>query len=52
MPKIGRSVSNSSCGALGEMLDVTDSGPPERITPLGLMVRIASAAFWNGTTSE
>ncbi len=31
---------------------VTNSGPPERITPLGFISRKASSAFWNGTTSE
>ena len=34
---------NSAAGTRGVLLPVTDSGPPERITPLGRNALIAAA---------
>lgn len=42
MPSTGTPNSNTTCGARGVSVKVTDSGPPDRIMPSGLKARIAS----------
>ena len=39
-------------GILGVLDSVTDSGPPERITPLGLRDLIFSTAISHGSITE
>ena len=52
MPSTGTPDAKMICGARGLPASWTDSGPPERITPLGRRARNAASAFVNGTISQ
>jgi hypothetical protein len=49
---MGTPESNTACGARGEPSRVTESGPPEKITPFGFIRAKPSSASWNGTISQ
>ena len=52
MARIGTPESNTACGARGEPSDVTEAGPPEKITALGLSRAKAASADWKGWISQ
>ena len=52
MPNIGTFKSKIFCGTLGVKLFVTELGPPERMTPLGLILLIFSSSISQGRISE
>src|SRR6516162_8488047 len=52
MPSTGTPSSNTAAGARGELVAVTDSGPPERITPRGPKARTCAALMSQGWISQ
>src|SRR5215813_4613411 len=52
MPNTGTPRVNTEGGALGGSASVTDSGPPERTTPLGLNARTSSSEMSQGRISQ
>src|SRR5580658_6545742 len=52
MPSTGTPNSNTAAGARGGSESVTDSGPPERITPRGAKARTAASVMSQGWISQ
>src|SRR5215472_7814902 len=52
MPSTGTPSSNTAPGARGGSLPVTDSGPPERITPRGAKARTCASLMSQGWISQ
>src|SRR5882757_419852 len=52
MPSTGTPSVKTTGGALGGCVSVTDSGPPERITPRGLSARTSSSVMSQGWISQ
>src|SRR5580692_9545220 len=52
MPSTGTPSSNTACGARGGSLSVTDSGPPDRITPRAPNARTSASLMSHGRISQ
>src|SRR5580698_3306049 len=52
MPSTGTPSANTASGARGGCAAMTDSGPPERMTPRGAKARTASSAISQGWISQ
>src|SRR5512144_2304519 len=52
MPSTGTPSSNTACGERGGSASVTDSGPPERITPFAPKARTAASLMSHGWISQ